>query len=153
MTTDIIAQAEAALDRAVWVVFSGEPNAGGSPTYVVPHDPGPLPDPFEAVPHISAAGVPALIARVRELEGERDVLTKAGIAEIASRNNRVTEYMFHWEGRALDAEATVATLQAQVEAMRGALDNINHKAFMNAGEFPRYVREQIAALTTENQNG
>ena len=46
--------------------------------------------------------------RIEQLVAELDLMKTAGIIEIASRNNRVTEYMFHWEGRALDAEAKLA---------------------------------------------
>lgn len=53
--------------------------------------------------------------RIEELVAELDLMKTAGIIEIASRNNRVTEYMFHWEGRALDAEAKLAKA---MEALR-----------------------------------
>lgn len=46
--------------------------------------------------------------RIKALDAELDLMKTAGVIEIASRNNRVTEYMFHWEGRALDAEAKLA---------------------------------------------
>jgi hypothetical protein len=82
----------------------------------------------------------ALAAQVAELTRERDVLTTAGIVEIASRNNRVTEYMFHWEGRALDAEAKVARLE-------GALsDPVAVHANMLRGTIAKPTVEQIIHL-------
>ena len=39
------------------------------------------------------------------LRRENDALTKGGIIEVAVRNRSVTDYMVHWEGRALKAEA------------------------------------------------
>lgn len=60
--------------------------------------------------------------RIEALAAELDLMKTAGVIEIASRNNRVTEYMFHWEGRALDAEAKLAECEARlskaVEALR-----------------------------------
>jgi hypothetical protein len=82
----------------------------------------------------------ALAAKVAELTRERDVLTTSGIVEIASRNNRVTEYMFHWEGRALDAEAKVARLE-------GALsDPVAVHANMLRGTIAKPTVEQIIHL-------
>lgn len=51
----------------------------------------------------------------KENERLRDILHHGGIVEIAAHNNRVTEYMFHWEGRALDAEAEVERLKKALE--------------------------------------
>lgn len=39
--------------------------------------------------------------RVKELEH----ILASSPCEIAAHSNKLTEYMFHWEGRALDAEA------------------------------------------------
>lgn len=64
--------------------------------------------------------------RIEELVAELDLMKTAGIIEIASRNNRVTEYMFHWEGRALDAEAKLAkAVEALKLASSGRLTEIN----------------------------
>ena len=51
-------------------------------------------------------------------QAELDMLTKAGIIEVAIRNPSVAEYMRHWEGRAEQAEARVTALQSQLEAER-----------------------------------
>lgn len=54
-------------------------------------------------------------AAAKENERLRNILYHSGIVEIAAHNNRVTEYMFHWEGRALEAEAEVERLKAILE--------------------------------------
>jgi len=54
--------------------------------------------------------------RIEELEAENHLLKTSGIIEVAAHNNRVTEYMFHWEGRALDAEAKLAQQDDLVQA-------------------------------------
>ena len=51
--------------------------------------------------------------------GERDAEWRGwGIVEVAIRNPSVSDYMNHWEGRALKAEADLATLKAEVEELR-----------------------------------
>ena len=55
------------------------------------------------------------VAVSKENERLRNILHHSGIVEIASYNNRVTEYMFHWEGRALDAEAKVEQMKMVLE--------------------------------------
>ena len=80
-------------------------------------------------------------ARIEELERERDVLKNASIIEIASRNNRVTEYMFHWEGRALDAEAKLAELER--DGLITAKTNWN----VRANDMETHAEVAKAALT------
>ena len=63
----------------------------------------------------AADRIKQLAATCEQLEREVERFTTASAVEIASSNNRVTEYMFHWEGRALDAEAKLATA---MEALR-----------------------------------
>ena len=68
--------------------------------------------------------------RIEELEAENHLLKTSGIIEVAAHNNRVTEYMFHWEGRALDAEAKLAQqddlVQAAVAAaLREAINRVS----------------------------
>jgi len=46
---------------------------------------------------------------------ELERILSSSPCEIAAHSNRLTEYMFHWEGRALDAEAKLAKA---VEALR-----------------------------------
>lgn len=54
-------------------------------------------------------------AVAKENERLRNILYNSGIIEIAAHNNSVTEYMFHWEGRALEAESKVERLRAALE--------------------------------------
>lgn len=61
------------------------------------------------------------VAVTKENQRLRDILYYSGIVEIAAHNNRVTEYMFHWEGRALDAEAKIERLNVENIQMRFAL--------------------------------
>jgi hypothetical protein len=49
--------------------------------------------------------------------------------------------------QAPDAAAALTEAQATIAWLETALGRINDKAFMNAGEFARYVREECAALT------
>lgn len=56
-------------------------------------------------------------AVAKENQRLRDILYNSGIVEIAAHNNRVTEYMFHWEGRVLDAEANVERLLSTLRAV------------------------------------
>jgi len=44
------------------------------------------------------------------LRAENHLLKTAGIIEVAVRNPNVSEYMHHWERRALSAEAQIAEL-------------------------------------------
>jgi len=53
-----------------------------------------------------------LQGEVKRLTWELDYLTNAGVIECAARNKAVSEYMDHWEGRTLKAEAEVARLTA-----------------------------------------
>lgn len=53
--------------------------------------------------------------QIDEIQKLKDILHNSGIVEIAAHNNRVTEYMFHWEGRALEAEAEVERLRKMVK--------------------------------------
>lgn len=55
------------------------------------------------------------IRTLRALAAAEELLSGAGICEIAARNPRVMEYMANWEGRAEAAEAREAKLR---EALR-----------------------------------
>lgn len=48
-----------------------------------------------------------------QLAAEVERLTKYSISEVAVSNPNVMDYMKHWEGRALKAEAIIANLAAQ----------------------------------------
>ena len=66
----------------------------------------------------AAEPLSAFDQELRRLRNEVDMLTKAGIIEVAVRNPSVAEYMAHWEGRALQAEAEISSLRAKLaEAM------------------------------------
>lgn len=52
---------------------------------------------------------------------EVEMLTKAGIIEVAVRNPSVADYMKHWEARALSAESKVTALEARVDELEAAL--------------------------------
>jgi hypothetical protein len=201
MTTDIIAQAEAALDGAsddwqldgdrilyrggiVCVAYSTEQDAR-----------------FIAW---TRAGVPALLARVRELEGERDAFAnshtyqdgqylkakaraeaaEAKLAEVEKERQKLeidlatvlareaNSFTRH-DAKMQAAEATVATLTAQVEAMRGALEKIagseinsfmidarigpntvsDNRRYCDAPDVARLLKIARAAVTTEKTNG
>lgn len=55
-----------------------------------------------------------------ELRAELHLMKTAGIIEVAVRNPSVADYMAHWEGRALAAEArTQAAEQRVKDAVRG----------------------------------
>ena len=57
----------------------------------------------------------AATREIERLRRELDMLTTGGIIEVAVRNPSVSEYMEHWEGRALKAEASLAAIKtAQV---------------------------------------
>jgi hypothetical protein len=98
--------------------------------------------------------LPALIARVRELEGERDEARYRGLVAIGAYENHLTT-----------AEATVATLTAQVEAMRDGADMAKRRLEAIADEawngdardfkrrIPGVFAEFAAAITTEKTNG
>ena len=158
MTTDIIAQAEAALDgvtlgRAVQFHPSYCKEAEDTPftEWDTSHDLSVIrPDGTRyrigtfrhandaAFDQWCRAGVPALIARVRELERERERLALAicGGEDAPGYANAQTvetleklardsaKDMTQEIDRTLAAEATVATLTAQVEAMRGAAGEV-----------------------------
>ena len=72
------------------------------------------------------------VAVTKENQRLRDILYYSGIVEIAAHNNRVTEYMFHWEGRTLEAEAEVEKMREQNARLHdvaiflfGVLDDID----------------------------
>jgi hypothetical protein len=103
-------------------------------------------------------------AKRAKVEAELDLMKTAGIIEVAVRNPSVADYMQHWEARAEAAEATVATLTAQVEAMRPLVAQLAAMPIgpATADDVPLYgldcvyithghVRAARAALTTENQ--
>jgi hypothetical protein len=54
------------------------------------------------------------------LARENDTLTHGGIIEVAVRNQSVSDYMTHWEGRALKAEAEVVSLARERDEARQA---------------------------------
>ena len=56
-------------------------------------------------------------ARIAELEAEIHNWKTWGIIEVAIRNPSVSEYMNHWEGRCLKAEAANAKMKACLEAI------------------------------------
>lgn len=122
-------------------------------------------------------GVPALIARIRELEAERDRRTEMHECAMSERDD-ATLYADEQKARAEAAEATVGTLTAQVEAMRGELAEANRRLgggcdansggdhhvitqgkyhfCANCGESLtgiRFCHLPRAALTTEKTNG
>ena len=72
----------------------------------------------------------ALLARVRELQRDVDYLTNAGVIECAIRNKSVSDYMDHWEGRTLKAEAALATAEAKRDALREQVAEREEGAFM-----------------------
>lgn len=55
--------------------------------------------------------------RIEQLVDELNTMKTAGIIEVANRNNRVTEYMFYWESRAMDAEARAERLEAALQKL------------------------------------
>jgi hypothetical protein len=62
---------------------------------------------------LDACSAEALTDEQREilrLRREVEMLTKAGIVEVAVRNPSVAEYMRHWEDRAIKAESALASL-------------------------------------------
>ena len=81
------------------------------------------------------------ITRIEQLEREVERFTTASAVEIASSNNRVTEYMFHWEGRALDAEAK---LHKAVEALDDASNAIMEHT--NDVEWRRWAEYAVADI-------
>ncbi len=219
MTNDLIAQAEAALDGVTpgpWTVVERQAEddpdetaldmLDGRGRRVMSHGDGyyaSVPD-REDWPFIAwcRAGVPALIARIRELEGERDNFAnlydeglawvtrcreehdraeaaEAKLAEVEKERAKLeidlatvlareaNSFVRH-DAKMEAAEATVANLKEQVEAMRvsamkamtianGALDpTATEKTFRRDLV---QIREELrgalwpAAITTENQNG
>lgn len=88
---------------------------------------------------------------VEELEAENHLLRTSGIAEVAVRNPSVMEYMQHWEGRALDAEAKLAeavdALKFYAEASWSGLDDdIGFDANWQSNEPGELARATIAEL-------
>lgn len=66
------------------------------------------------------------VADALRLEQERPSYTEAeiqwtrwGIIEVAVRNPSVSDYVTHWEGRTLTAEATLTALRTSVEQVKG----------------------------------
>lgn len=53
--------------------------------------------------------------RIEELER----ILSSSPCEIAAHSNSLTEYMFHWEGRALDAEAKLAKAVEALDQIAG----------------------------------
>ena len=59
---------------------------------------------------------------IHRLKAELNMLWHAGIIEVAVRNRSVADYMEHWEGRALKAEATISALEAENKRLREVLE-------------------------------
>lgn len=62
----------------------------------------------KAAPRDCKHGQLARTCQLCDLEAEEHILRYGGIIEVAVRNANVAEYMGHWEGRALKAEAKLA---------------------------------------------
>lgn len=86
------------------------------------------------------------------LRGEIDMLTKGGIIEVAVRNPSVVEYMNHWEGRALKAEAALDEARAALEpfanASRIELEGKTRIVYVTLGD----LRRARAALLGTDKN-
>lgn len=64
----------------------------------------------------------ARVETCENLEAENRLLTTYGIDEVAVRNPEVMEYMQHWEGRALDAEAKLAMADKLASEFKNCLE-------------------------------
>lgn len=75
--------------------------------------------------------------RIEQLADELHTMKTGGIIEVANRNNRVTEYMFYWEGRALEAESKLEESEAKLgeyNLIWQAYDGDLHQAYVDANE-------------------
>lgn len=60
---------------------------------------------------------------VDRLKREIEHFTKSGIIEVAIRNQSVSDYMKHWEGRAISAEEKLAEALKALEAAKNRMRN------------------------------
>lgn len=81
------------------------------------------------------------VTEVQKLQREIDILTKGGIIEVAIRNPSVAEYMHHWEGRALKAEAFSVNWLPISEADNGIAYIINAGEMQIGNSYPVWVRD------------
>jgi hypothetical protein len=58
----------------------------------------------------------------RELVEELERILASGPVEIAAHSNRLTEYMFHWEGQVEELEAKLSKSEALLAKAVGALE-------------------------------
>jgi hypothetical protein len=77
--------------------------------------------------YVKWAEVAPLLTALAEMEAwkrDSDILRRCGIIEIAVANNTgsVSEYMEHWEGRALKAEAALEEARRLCAQLRAALE-------------------------------
>jgi hypothetical protein len=79
---------------------------------------------------VGPSALDTLAREVRRLQGEVDYLTNAGVIECAIRNKSVSDYMDHWEGRTLKAEAALATAEAERDTLREQMAEREEAAFM-----------------------
>lgn len=98
----------------------------------------------EGYDHFGRTSADLAADRIEQLVEERDLMKTAGVIEIASRNNRVTEYMFHWEGRALDAEAKLAKA---VEALRKLITCVDDGCYCSEMRMASTMDEACEVLT------
>lgn len=88
--------------------------------------------------------------RIEELEAENQMFKNSGIIEVAAQNNRVTEYMFHWEGRALEAEAKVEVLEAENKRLNEQMDSIEEMGTESLNALPDCLMRLAPALVENN---
>lgn len=65
--------------------------------------------------------------RLEQLEREVADFRSWGIIEVAIRNPNVAEYMEHWEGRTLKAEAEIARLSSELSACREQVESLTRE--------------------------
>jgi hypothetical protein len=61
----------------------------------------------------------------RELVEELERILASGPVEIAAHSNRLTEYMFHWEGQVEELEAKLSKSEALLANAVEALEKLN----------------------------
>lgn len=103
------------------------------------------------------ARVPDLEAMVLEqadeltrLRAELDTMKTAGIIEVAVRNPNVSDYMAHWEGRALKAEAEAELAEEQrISTERG--NHIEFELLPQMADLTMRVKELEAELAAARE--
>lgn len=65
-----------------------------------------------------AREVLAMDRELRKAQSENEHFTKSGIIEIAVRNPSVSDWMKHWESRALAAESRLAAVEKALKELR-----------------------------------